>query len=104
MIAQHKLSPAMKAELLRRAHAKDLGGDYCERYGTLAAEFGISVPRISQLVHSAGGGRRLKRLSRAMDDVPTDMRALYRTLVNKVGRATARQVIADHMRIRGIQA
>ena len=103
-MTQRKLRPALKAELLRRAQAKDLSGDYCERYGVLAAEFGISVPRISQLVHSAGAGRRLKRLKRAMDDVPTDMRALYRTLVNKVGRATARRVIADHMRIRGVRA
>jgi hypothetical protein len=86
----------MSSDELRRAQAKDSSGDYCERYGALATEFGISVPRISQLVHSAGGGRRV------MDDVPTDMRALYRTLVSKVGRATARQVIADHMRIRGI--
>jgi len=111
---RHKLTPEAKAEIVRRAMAKDQHGCWIESHAALADIFGVSRPRITQLVREAGH-RRIERYRSSRRPVrpvnppdlsmlPVAVHELYRTLVTKIGSGEAMRMVIEHMRIRKIAA
>ena len=97
------LTKQERQAVVQRVVAKDADGNWIESYRKIAEAFNVTVPCISQTARRAGIAPRWEpRAPEIRFHPPPQLYDMYATLVRKVGAGHARQIVQEHMRIRGI--
>jgi hypothetical protein len=97
------LTKQEREAVVQRVVAKDADGNWIESYRKIAEAFNVTVPCISQTARRAGIAPRWEpRAPKIRFHPPPQLYDMYATLVRKVGAGHAKQIVQEHMRIRGI--
>lgn len=113
-----QLTPEQRQEIIRRAGAVNLNGEWAETYRAIAKSYNIVLQAVTLIARQAGLPPRVGRTGRPRirpvikrtprepklsppAPAPQPVRQMYRDLVKKVGAVEARRIMEDHRRVRG---
>ena len=97
----HWISPQNRIAIVNRARAVDPDGHWLESYRAIANSYDVTLPAVTRIARLAGVPPR--RRSERWFPVPPSLREMYVHLVRKTSKSEAQRLLADHMRVRGIE-